>query len=122
METRRNYRGSEMIKNSALLLLLTGSWLTAGSFQQSATGNEVHQLYTEDQKDRGVGGEPLDWDKIEPRDRVRRARAHELLAAGKLQTGEDFHDAAFIYQHRQNSADYLLAHVLATVAVQKGDA
>ena len=48
-------------------------------------------------------------------------RIHELLSTGALQTAEDFHDAAFIYQHGQTPDDYLLAHVLATVAVQKGD-
>jgi hypothetical protein len=45
-----------------------------------------------------------------------------LLESGKLETAEDFHDAAFIYQHGQKPDDYLLAHVLAMVAVQKGDA
>jgi hypothetical protein len=94
-----------------------------GAFIQenSSISREVHEIYLEDQKDRGVGGESLPWDKIEQRDRVRRMRIHELLAAGPLQTAEDFHDAAFIYQHGQTPDDYLLAHVLATVAVQKGD-
>jgi len=87
----------------------------------SSVSHEVHELYLEDQKDRGVGGESLPWDKIEPRDRIRRMSIHEFLSAGALQTAEDFHDAAFIYQHGQTSDDYLLAHVLATVAVQKGD-
>lgn len=89
--------------------------------QNSAISREVHELYLEDQKDRGVGGESLPWDKIEQRDLTRRTRIHELLSAGALQTAEDFHDAAFIYQHGQTPDDYLLAHVLAQVAVQKGD-
>jgi len=110
-----------MIRNTALCLLLAAVCVAPGGFQSAATSTEVHQLYLDDQNDRGVGGESLPWDKIEPRDRSRRARVHELLAAGKLQTGEDFHNAAFIYQHGQTPADYLLAHVLATVAVQKGD-
>lgn len=46
---------------------------------------------------------------------------HELLQSGKLKTAEDFHDAAFIYQHGATADDYLLAHVLAMVAVRKGD-
>ena len=69
-----------------------------GAFTQnnSAVSREVHELYLEDQKDRGVGGESLPWEKIEPRDRSRRMRIHELLSTGALQTAEDFHDAAFI--------------------------
>jgi hypothetical protein len=103
--------------------LLAASVVVGASNQQSRTvSSEVHQLYIEDQKERGVGGESLPWDKIEPRDRARRTRIHELLSTGALQTAEDFHDAAFIYQHAQIADDYLLGHVLATVAVQKGDA
>jgi hypothetical protein len=103
--------------------LLAASVAVGASNQQSRTvSSEVHELYLEDQKDRGVGGESLPWEKIEPRDRTRRARIHELLSTGALRTAEDFHDAAFIYQHGQVPDDYLLGHVLATVAVQKGDA
>jgi hypothetical protein len=109
------------VKNFRWLVLLLITPVSANPPQQAPL-NEAHQLYLEDQKDRGVGGESLPWDKIEPRDRDRRARVHELLAAGKIQSAEDFHDAAFVYQHGQTPADYLLAHVLATVAVQKGDA
>jgi hypothetical protein len=111
-----------MIKNSALLLILIGVAMSSRGFQQPAAQTEVHQLYVEDQKDRGVGGESLSWDKLKPRDRARRARVHELIASDNLRSAEDFHDAAFVYQHGQTSSDYLLAHVLATVAVQKGDA
>ena len=64
----------------------------------------------------------LPSEQLEARDKLRRARIHELLAAGSLQTAEDFHDAAFIYQHGQTAADYLLAHVLATTAVSKANA
>lgn len=84
--------------------------------------SDVHRLYLEDQTDRGVGpGTSLPWEQIEPRDKTRRARVHELLESGQLKTAEDFRDAAFIYQHGQQPEDYLLAHVLAMVAVQKGD-
>jgi hypothetical protein len=89
---------------------------------KSTSGSEVHQLYLEDQADRGVGGKSLPWEETELRDRTRRLRVHDLLAAGELKTAQDFHDAAFIYQHGKDPEEYLLAHVLATVAVQKGDA
>ena len=53
---------------------------------------------------------------------MRRAEAKDLLAAGDLKTAQDFRDAAFIFQHGDNPDDYLLAHILATDAVVKGDA
>jgi hypothetical protein len=84
--------------------------------------NIVHELFLDDQKDRGEGAEQLPWDKIAARDLERRSQVHKLLESDALKTAEDFHDAAFIYQHGRTSDDYLLAHVLATVAVAKGDA
>jgi hypothetical protein len=84
--------------------------------------NNVHQLFLDDQKDRGEGAEQLPWDKIAARDLERRSQVHRLLESGSLKTAEDFHDAAFIYQHGQSPDDYLLSHVLGTVAVAKGDA
>jgi hypothetical protein len=43
------------------------------------------------------------------------------MHAGKLVTAQDFHDAAYIFQHGQEAGDYLLAHILAVEAVVKGD-
>jgi hypothetical protein len=40
---------------------------------------------------------------------------------GQVQTGEDFHDAALLFQHGVSADDYLLAHILAVEAVIKGD-
>lgn len=87
----------------------------------SIATSEIHQLYVQDQKDRGVGGKALSsYDEMNANDEKRRERVHELLKSGALKSGEDFHDAAFIYQHGQKPEDYLLAHILAMVAVQKG--
>jgi hypothetical protein len=44
-----------------------------------------------------------------------------LLKQDALQSGADFHDAAFIFQHGDSPDDYLLAHMLAMAAVTKGD-
>lgn len=84
--------------------------------------SEVHELYVQDQRDRGVGNTPaISGAQLSTRDQQRRTRVHQMLEAGLLKTAGDFHDAAFIYQHGQTPDDYLLAHVLATVAVAKGD-
>jgi len=54
-------------------------------------------------------------------DAARRKRAHQLLDECALRTGQDFGDAAIIFQHGTQPDDYLLAHVLAMIAVAKGD-
>jgi hypothetical protein len=55
-------------------------------------------------------------------DAARRIAVRKLLDAGELHTGEDFEEAAFIFQHGDSADDYLLAHTLATLAVAKGRA
>lgn len=103
-----------------ITLLLIFAFATALPSAQETT-SEVHKLFVEDQIDRGVGDkEAIHGDAILKRDEARRARVHQLLEAGSLKTADDFHDAAFICQHGQTADDYLFAHVLAIVAVQKG--
>jgi hypothetical protein len=88
---------------------------------QAPPESEIHRLYMQDQQDRGVGAaSELPWEQIASRDRRRRERVHELLASGALKSGEDFHDAAFIYQHGHDPSDYLRAHILAIIAIAKG--
>ncbi len=78
-----------------------------------------HQLYLDDQKDRGVGGTASP--DVQTHDVQRLAQAKALLASGSLTTAEDFHDVAFIFQHSLKAEDYLVAHILAMEAVEKGD-
>jgi len=42
------------------------------------------------------------------------------MSEGRVQSGEDYYYAAFIFQHGQKPSDYLYAHVLAVTAVNKG--
>lgn len=112
------------MKTILLTLLLVSGASVVILQHVSARSNEVHRLYIEDQEDRGAAGDgrqALAGEQLILRDEARRKRVHQLLAADDLKTAEDFHDAAFIYQHGQTPSDYLLAHILATVAVQKGD-
>lgn len=82
----------------------------------------VHQLFLDDQAERTVRGfSPKYGPDVNSRDGVRRAEVKRLLAAGELKTAQDFHDAAFIFQHGHDPDDYLLAHILATDAIVKGD-
>jgi hypothetical protein len=83
----------------------------------------IHELYLADQGDRGgvPGRKPALPDQMSLNDAERRKRANQLLDSGALKSANDFHDAAFIFQHGDKADDYLLAHVLAMVAVSKGD-
>jgi hypothetical protein len=104
----------------------------AGLAQETNLGINIHQLYLQDQSDRGVGGKALtNWQDLVKRDNARRDRVRELMASGALKSAQDFHDAAFIFQHSVQTDEYplsavandhLLAHVLSNVAVAKGDA
>ena len=67
--------------------------------------------------------ERLDWfNKIGPRDAQRRKQVMDLVSRGAAHTGQDFEEAAFIFQHDERPDDFLLAHPLATVAIAKGSA
>jgi hypothetical protein len=84
----------------------------------------IHQLFLEDQSDREPPGgdmNKLDWSKISPRDAARRKQVRAMLEAGELKTGDDFREASFVFQHGTESDDYLMAHILATAALAKGD-
>jgi hypothetical protein len=106
--------------------------MVAVSLAQDVTNEtDIHKLYLEDQSDRGVGGKAIsDWHDLVKRNNARRGRVRELMTSGALKTAQDFHDAAFIFQHSVQpdenpvgavTTDYLLAHVLASVAIAKED-
>ncbi|WP_443750826.1 hypothetical protein [Asticcacaulis solisilvae] len=80
---------------------------------------EMSAIFKADQDARknGMAG---DWAKIGADDAQRRQQTAELLKAGALQSGDDFLHAAFVFQHGSTPEDYMLAHVLATVAVARG--
>lgn len=113
---------------SSLIVLATGAISLS---QQMNKETDIHKLYLQDQSDRGVGGKAIsDWRDLVKRDNARRDRVRELMTSGALKTAQDFHDAAFIFQHSVQTddnpiaavaSDYLLAHVLASVAIAKGD-
>lgn len=108
-------------------VLMANILFAATGVAQNATApdTEIHRLFLEDQRDRGDNRNhekfTVSVEQVIANDAARRKRVHELLEQGVLQTGADFHDAAFIYQHGDQPGDYLLAHILAVAAVSKGD-
>ncbi len=76
------------------------------------------------QKDQAIRGKDFfegDTEAKADADKDRRERVHRLLDEGLVRTGEDFWHAAMIFQHGDKPEDYLMAHVLASVAMQKGN-
>lgn len=78
---------------------------------------EMKQIFDADQGDRTTTS-------MKPgtaaRDADRRDQTRKLLAAGRLHTGQDYTEAAYVFQHGSGD-DFLLAHTLALIATKKGD-
>lgn len=90
--------------------------------EETFTSNaEMREIFAEDQKVRQGEISEAQWAVISKADAARRERTRGLLAHDQLHTSEDFREAAFVFQHGDESDDYLLAHTLAMVAVGKGD-
>jgi len=84
--------------------------------------SEIHRMRVADQDDRRgfMGKSKAEWDEVARRDAERRKRTMEIYHSGGLVTGGDYFDAALILQHGDKPDDYLLAHVLCVVAIDKG--
>jgi len=80
---------------------------------------QMTAIFDADQADR-KDIEKIDWSVVSPRDEARRARTKALLDAGKLRSGADFFNAAFVFQHGKKPDDFLLAHTLAVIAAARG--
>ena len=101
------------MKSFVLAFLLAGRALAQ---------SEIDTIYNEDQKDREANPTGIAAvTKIIERDAGHRKRVRDLLAAGALTSGKDFEKAAYVFQHGDTSDDFLLAHILAMVAVKKGN-
>jgi hypothetical protein len=89
----------------------------------SVSNPDMQRIYDEDQKPRQAANmSHADWATINRQDEDRRVQLRVLLAKNALHSGKDFEQAAFIYRHRANPGDYLIAHTLAMIAVAHGNA
>ena len=110
---------------AALMLVMVTLLAQAPKLENSIKpgDSEIHRLRVADQDDRrgSMSKSKAEWDQLAQRDAIRLKRAKEIYQSGGLVTGSDYFDAALIFQHGSAPDDYLLAHVLCTVAVVKGD-
>jgi len=113
-----------------LSLILTVPLVVAAVFpcnsRAQTPGKEIHRLFLEDQRDRKHDLQAMSeeqqgtwWAGVRQRDSQRRTRTLELLHENLLSTGQDFEEAAFVFQHGETD-HYLFARVFATVALSKG--
>jgi hypothetical protein len=109
-----------------LMLALPVAVLNLGSIGLSAQStapttaavSRVHQLEIEDQSENPGN---ISGAEFYRHGDARRAEVRKLLDEGKLTSGEDFSDAALIFQHGQTPEEFLFAHVLAVEALIRGD-
>jgi hypothetical protein len=100
----------------AVLSLAIG--LSAQSAAPTTAGvSRVHQLEIEDQSENPGNISAAEYYRHGD---ARRAEVRKLLEAGKITSGEDFSDAALIFQHGQTPEEFLFAHVLAVEALIRG--
>lgn len=101
---------------AAALMLLCATPVLA---QEERPDPEMTAIFDADQAARADPA-AIDWSKLSVADANRRARAQALLDAGRLRSADDFHHAAFVFQHGDAPDDFLKAHALALVAAAKG--
>jgi hypothetical protein len=86
----------------------------------SETPKTVHQWFVEDQDDINGPNGRVTEEKYLQRENARQATLRRMLAAGEIKTGDDFRDAAYIFQHSDTPDNCLFAHILAVEAVFRG--
>lgn len=80
--------------------------------------SRVHQLEIEDQSENPGN---ISAEEYYRHGDARRAEVRKLVEDGKCTSGEDFSDAALIFQHGLTPEDFLFAHVLAVEGLIRGD-
>lgn len=88
------------------------------SERQALRSQELQKLVKEDQDDRN---EPIDWERVLPRDEARRKRIGEIFGEGCFKTAEDYAAAALVYQHGNVPDHFFQTFLWAKRAVELGD-
>lgn len=90
-----------------------------GNAATESSNVEMKAIFDADQADRTAS--KIDWTAVAAADMARQVRTKDLLAQGALHSADDYWEAAFVFQHGDTARSFLLAHVLAMVAVNKGN-
>ncbi|MGN8000484.1 hypothetical protein ACTJKY_16120 [Sphingomonas sp. 22176] len=105
----------------AMALICIAPVSAKGAAQNSdrITNAEMTAIFKADQAARDNPAN-IDWEALDRADKERKARTQILLDRGALNSGDDFYHAAYVFQHGEDSTDFLKAHALAVVAVARG--
>lgn len=68
---------------------------------------ELIEIYQNDQSDRQ--SDSIDWIIVSKRDSLREIRIYQLLELDKVQTSQDYQNAAMVFQHGRDSVAYKMA-------------
>lgn len=97
----------------ALALAATASSGQKAKPSQKEISRELKELYASDQKDQNdESWNEGNGDEFSRRQKERRDRVMEIIAAGMLADLADWGCAAMLLQHGESADDYLLAHIL----------
>ena len=96
--------------------LLVAFLILSAALPAGAQNPELAAIYEADQAARSNPA-AIDWAIVQPEDRKRRERVHELLGAGEVRAAADYYHAAMVFQHGENLDDIRLAHALSTIAM-----
>jgi hypothetical protein len=123
----RIWRLAEVLAASVVLICFGARAVSQDASAPAQSSVDMEKIFDADQADRQMNlaamtpEQRLEWiNKIGPRDAQRRKQVMDLVSRGALRTGQDFEEAAFIFQHGEKPNDFLLAHTLAMVAIANG--
>jgi hypothetical protein len=88
---------------------------------QNEKSAELLKIAQEDQADRSGPVDSIDWNKVNPRDILRRVRVAEIFAKGCFKNASDYASAALVFQHGNTADHYYQAFLWANEAVKQGD-
>lgn len=104
------------MKSTSIAIIIILSLSALASFTQTTDNPELGVLYKADQTDRT--SEDIDWSVVSVNDSLREARIYELLDSNKVQTANDYSNAAMIFQHGRDSVAYGMAVKLMRKAIK----
>ncbi len=84
----------------------------------AANNAELIRIRDADQADRQGGPGNIDWSEVSKRDAQRLQRVRQIIAEGGATTSVDYYNAALVFQHSNETADYQTAHELAVKAAE----
>ena len=112
-----------MFRKIPLLILLVAMACKSGPEETNkklhnpvSHNTELQDIYLRDQADRKIAD--IDWETLTNRDSLRRARVGQLLDSNLVRTSKDYHNAAMIFQHGNDSVAYGMAVSLMRKAIK----